>query len=518
MSHNEYEGHLDRIENGLIFGWAWRQNIQHEPISVDLYVDGTQENKTEAALYRADLEIAGKGNGRHAFQIRVPSKLYDGKNHTIRLCYERTTRDLPGSPRSVCLRPEGPPNDSSVTQLLVLDAGLSLNDFNHHRFLCSEILTASREMGIHCTILASAHNHSPDFREADVVPFFDADTYYFFDDLNDYRTRSHQILAVAAQDYARLEIAPGTCILLHSASPWHLEALANALRCARDVRVAIGLIFPSSFWTKDKALQQLLDEMSWRAIDSMSHSKLFLFSETGFSLRNGRPVALPTCVSMMSDATLSLCHDLAGAHSAIPDHIVTFGFFGGLFEHKGVARILDAARNASLDGRYTRIAFFVPPEFHNRAADILGSSDSIVFAAAPMDNKEYLRQMSSVTAILCCYDAAFYTNQMSGIVTEAAALGQPVIVSTGTSLHRFLLQYAPAAAVPVDSDPACLSEVLTRPIAYWDERKKRSAASIRLVRELKSFRRFFRMAFGASDGIRSLIERAPIAMAHEKGT
>ena len=103
------EGYLDGIEKGSIFGWAWHAARPDEPISVDLYVDGKHEADVVARLYRQDLPIAGKGNGMHAFEIRLPDRYHDGHTHVIRLCYHGTEVDLTGSPRvvSVGVRTEG---------------------------------------------------------------------------------------------------------------------------------------------------------------------------------------------------------------------------------------------------------------------------------------------------------------------------------------------------------------------------------------------------------------------------
>jgi len=98
-----YEGYIDTVLNGRIFGWAWRSDSPNEPISVDLYVDSNCENAALASLYRTDLEKAGKGNGRHAFELRLPDRYRDGKLHCIKVCFAGTDVNLYGGPLSVCL-------------------------------------------------------------------------------------------------------------------------------------------------------------------------------------------------------------------------------------------------------------------------------------------------------------------------------------------------------------------------------------------------------------------------------
>ena len=101
-TENVFEGYLDGIEDGRILGWAWLSNLPNDPISVDFYVDGNHEGTVVAGQYRVDLETAEKGNGRHAFELRLPEGCRDGKPHSIRLCYHGTNTDLYGSPEMVC--------------------------------------------------------------------------------------------------------------------------------------------------------------------------------------------------------------------------------------------------------------------------------------------------------------------------------------------------------------------------------------------------------------------------------
>jgi glycosyltransferase involved in cell wall biosynthesis len=106
FAQDVFEGHLDRVENGRVFGWLWQSDRPNDPVSVDLYIDDVCAQTILASLYRADLEIAGKGNGRHAFELSLPEQCLDGKPHSIRLCYHGTTTDLYGSPQTVSLEPE----------------------------------------------------------------------------------------------------------------------------------------------------------------------------------------------------------------------------------------------------------------------------------------------------------------------------------------------------------------------------------------------------------------------------
>jgi glycosyltransferase involved in cell wall biosynthesis/peptidoglycan/xylan/chitin deacetylase (PgdA/CDA1 family) len=100
-SDDKLEGHLDRIDGLRVLGWAWQSNLADDSTSVDLYVDDIHVGSVTASSYRPDLEKAGKGNGRHAFELRLPESCFDGETHSVRVCYRGTNVDLYGSPRTV---------------------------------------------------------------------------------------------------------------------------------------------------------------------------------------------------------------------------------------------------------------------------------------------------------------------------------------------------------------------------------------------------------------------------------
>ena len=64
-------GYVDLIGH-LIAGWA--QNVDHPeaPVCLDIYAGGRLIGQTLANRYRADLERAGLGSGRHSFAFTPP--------------------------------------------------------------------------------------------------------------------------------------------------------------------------------------------------------------------------------------------------------------------------------------------------------------------------------------------------------------------------------------------------------------------------------------------------------------
>jgi hypothetical protein len=71
----ELRGHLDVVAPRLIEGWA--QNLDHPeaPVCLDIYAGGHLIGQTLANRYRADLEAAGLGSGRHAFVFVPPESV-----------------------------------------------------------------------------------------------------------------------------------------------------------------------------------------------------------------------------------------------------------------------------------------------------------------------------------------------------------------------------------------------------------------------------------------------------------
>jgi Ca2+-binding RTX toxin-like protein len=77
------KGHIDRLAPDLIEGWAQNPDHPEAPVCVDILVDDVVIARTLANRYRADLERAGLGSGRHAFRVRLPSALTEHQRQAI---------------------------------------------------------------------------------------------------------------------------------------------------------------------------------------------------------------------------------------------------------------------------------------------------------------------------------------------------------------------------------------------------------------------------------------------------
>ena len=65
-------GYIDAVSPGLIAGWAQSLRYPEAPVCLNIYVSGQLIGQTLANHYREDLERAGLGSGRHAFDFAPP--------------------------------------------------------------------------------------------------------------------------------------------------------------------------------------------------------------------------------------------------------------------------------------------------------------------------------------------------------------------------------------------------------------------------------------------------------------
>jgi hypothetical protein len=83
-----YEGFHDVATCDAISGWAWDRNQPDQPIKVEVLDGDNWITTLPADRLRGDLVGAGKGNGYHAFSMKVPPSLKDGRPHVINVKYQ----------------------------------------------------------------------------------------------------------------------------------------------------------------------------------------------------------------------------------------------------------------------------------------------------------------------------------------------------------------------------------------------------------------------------------------------
>ena len=92
------EGNLDGLEGASIMGWAFDPANPEIPVTLEVLDGDGLIARVIANRFRGDLEVAGIGNGRHGFELRLARSLSPMARHEIRLRRVIDGRELPGSP------------------------------------------------------------------------------------------------------------------------------------------------------------------------------------------------------------------------------------------------------------------------------------------------------------------------------------------------------------------------------------------------------------------------------------
>ncbi|OGA74840.1 MAG: hypothetical protein A3G81_16860 [Betaproteobacteria bacterium RIFCSPLOWO2_12_FULL_65_14] len=82
------EGFTDGLRGIFVEGWAYDPEAPETPVAVELLCDDKVIAEGVASAFRRDLAEAGKGKGRCAFSLRIPTQLLDGRSAelTVREC------------------------------------------------------------------------------------------------------------------------------------------------------------------------------------------------------------------------------------------------------------------------------------------------------------------------------------------------------------------------------------------------------------------------------------------------
>lgn len=96
-----FRGNIDALTRDRIDGWAWDSDAPETPVSLIVTADGELVGRCLANQYRFDLDRAGVGRGRHAFDLVFARPLSLAKRHQIGVRQEETGLHLPGSPKTI---------------------------------------------------------------------------------------------------------------------------------------------------------------------------------------------------------------------------------------------------------------------------------------------------------------------------------------------------------------------------------------------------------------------------------
>lgn len=389
-------------------------------------------------------------------------------------------------------------------KLLLLDPGLSARTGHNAATLEELVLQAASPCGIAltCATASSLDRTGLAGLPCEWRPVFRLHGYArFLSDSDSHEPLLQRLTDLCVEDLRQLDLAAYDLVLMPTAYPVHLAALAQHLKSIRAPRLCIGLLMPPSFWACDARAAQWLDAVMQQSIDALQMQPgVSFFSENG-EYRTGSTVLwLPTLLPPIADRT----HDWIAAQLALPlpeadedavERPLVFGFFGDPSPRKGFELLLHGIQGGLPDGVHLSVA--LPTRHEALAGALNGTAPNVTARTLGPGNAQYLEAMQAVDVVLAFYDPAVYGMQMSGIVSEAIALGKPVLVADGCkAILRFLEAHAPGAYLSCPADAEGLRQGLAAPRSTWVARRRAARAAAAGVLQLKRMRRWL----AASDG------------------
>jgi GT2 family glycosyltransferase len=96
-------GQVNAVVHGALHGWALDEHALHRPPVIAVEVDGKRITSLTGDLPRPDLAAVIGGDGRHGFCFPLPETMFDGRPHSVTVCFANTAQHLDGSPLDVTL-------------------------------------------------------------------------------------------------------------------------------------------------------------------------------------------------------------------------------------------------------------------------------------------------------------------------------------------------------------------------------------------------------------------------------
>ena len=112
-------GNLEEVTHERVRGWAFDPARPQDAITLRVLVDGVTVGHTVANIHRGDLEAAGIGNGRHAFDLPASGFRPPVGPCLVRVQDEASGEDIPNSPARLeaALDLSGPAREAVVALL-----------------------------------------------------------------------------------------------------------------------------------------------------------------------------------------------------------------------------------------------------------------------------------------------------------------------------------------------------------------------------------------------------------------
>jgi len=308
--------------------------------------------------------------------------------------------------------------------------------------------------------------------------------------------RFERIAQVIAQDLAHCQaLADCDAILMPTAYPLHLHALARRATQLEGRRVVMGLLLPGSFWGADADSERRIGDLFAQGVNAISSvADLFAYSETGSYRFGDNMVPMATMLPPLATPSAAQVRRLAdGAHCTAARQSVALGFFGSPFTSKGFGLLVDAVRALGQQGTVTsgRVVVRLPAGHGDVCAQLNGLAPWIDATSRQTSNEQYLGEMAAVDAVCAFYDPAEYGDKMSGIVPEAISLGKPLLIAEGChAIQDFLERHAPGSFIGGAYQAQTLVNALHLPARTWSRPAACARTHAPLMQQMKSMDRY----------------------------
>jgi hypothetical protein len=384
-------------------------------------------------------------------------------------------------------------------RIAYVDPGLS-GPLGHNAAMVEEFdASLVREYGHVVSYAVGASVDARDFPHLSgrLVPAFRIDGYARPgpSDLHD-PTRLSRIIETIATDLQSSAVLDDCdAVLMPTAYPFHVRALALLAPRLRGRRVVIGLLLPARYWTPGGTPAADVADLFGVGLHLLGkEAELFLYNETGtFELRDS-VLSLPRLLPPFGTTSAKRVRELA-ARSLTGDRTQapSLGFFGSPFGSKGFGMLASAVERVAQAGGEPRTRLVVRlPQGHEAICKRLQEMAPWVDARSERtSNEAYLAEMAAVDAVWAFYDPAEYGDKMSGIVPEALSLSKPLLIADGCrGIEDFLEWQAPGSFMCGAYDERTVVDVLSLPAPAWSRASSCAREHAPLIAQLKSMPRY----------------------------
>ena len=392
-------------------------------------------------------------------------------------------------------------------RVLLLDPGLSHRTGHNAAMLEEFAQHAALTSGFSVVCACSVALDAAAFEDigCELRPVFRLNGYSgFLSDTESHEALLQELLTTCLEDLAHLELDGFDAMLMPTAFPIHLAAVAAWLDAAPSptLRFACGLLMPPRFWAGNARAALWLEDLMHDSLHALAgRPNTVLYSESARYRLGKSAFATPMLLPPWADANTDRVASHAGIEPWSADRTLRFGFFGAPTLRKGAQHLSNLLASGLPSG--TSISIALPEAYAALATQWNDPTRRIHARALARGNAHYLAAMADVDVVLACYDPANYADQMSGIVAEAIALGKPLLVAQGCdAITGFLEDHAPGGYVAVAFNDAGLQQGLALSASVWRTCGRAALAAASGVQGLKRMTHYLRgIGIGIGIGI-----------------